>query len=81
MKWFGQIDETDIRSNQIRKELGSDWGQRLSYKAASINGINYTPMTQAAKIALQNAMLQANTLNGLTNPASIKIPTTGVAIF
>jgi RHS repeat-associated protein len=83
---FGTIDETDIRVNRMRRELGANWGQRLSYTSVPFLGGNYIPMTNASlrtiraaipaieHALMQNPMVQANELS------KIQMPTSGVII-
>lgn len=70
---FGVIGAIDQRMNQIRKEMGASWGQRLSYTYVNVNGYNYTPMTNASLKAIQNVLPALKV--GATN---VTMPATGV---
>lgn len=73
MNGFGVIGDIDKRMNQIRREMGQSWGQRLSYTYVNVNGYNYTPMTNASLKAIQNVLPALRV--GATN---VTMPTTGV---
>lgn len=74
IKQFGVIGTIDQRMNQIRKEMGADWGQRLSYTYLNVDGYNYTPMNAASLKAMQNVLPAI--MNG--NTQNIRMPSTGV---
>lgn len=74
MTGFGVIGSIDKRMNQIRSEMGTNWGQRMSYTYVGVNGYNYIPMSSASLKAIQNVL--PNIISG--NTQSIKMPATGV---
>jgi hypothetical protein len=53
LKSFGVIDDPDIIGNKIRTELGTNWGQRLSYVSIYLNGKDYLPMNAKSTAILQ----------------------------
>ncbi|MBL0267866.1 MAG: hypothetical protein IPP99_04105 [Chitinophagaceae bacterium] len=73
MKKFGVIGDIDKRMNQIRSEMGVNWGQRLSYTYLGVQGYNYTPMNSASLKAMQNVLPQL--MKGNQN---VKMPSMGV---
>lgn len=87
MTSFGVIDEADARTNQMRSELGSNWGQRLSYTSLPFGNVSYIPMTPASLKALQIAIPQIeramnmNPLRQASAMQNIKMPTSGVIII
>jgi hypothetical protein len=50
--WMVKSDADEF-PNEIRSELGPDWGERVSYGAKEIDGVHYLPMTKDAMNTLE----------------------------
>lgn len=84
---FGVIDETDVRTNKIRSELGASWGQRTSYTSLQVGNNEYLPMSKASLHTLNEAIIKMGQINS-SNPmvrsvemSKIQVPTSGIIKF
>lgn len=57
LTWL-QISDADILTNQIRGEMGQDWGQKSNYHSImGLDNFNYIPFSEESKQELLNGKI------------------------